>query len=314
MRCVYWGSRRNQQALVLVSVLWVLLLLSLLITNLSLSGRSFARQTQNTEQAARAAEAVDAGIVWALWNLQRSGTGKWLADGDGHRMTLGDTELWVSLQDESGKLDLNYAPTELLDGLLAQVIEDSGQREALVAAIEDWRDNDDLVRLNGAEEAEYLAAGRTQGPANREFYDIDELAQVLGMTPVIFNRVRWSLTVNNGTRMINPEVAPFEVLMALPGASELVVERYIEDRRQAWVDGQPLPTLPFDASSYIDTSRVGINYSVLSRARIEPWTDSRQQAWITVRGGFPRVRQQRILLDLAGMPPMEEIAGGKDEQ
>ncbi|MBV1787977.1 general secretion pathway protein GspK [Marinobacterium sp. D7] len=309
MQCVSLASR--QRAVVLISVLWVLLLLSLLVTNLTLSGRSFARQTQNNEQAIVAAEAADGGIVWALWNLQRSGTERWLADGSGHSMLLGSSELWVSLQDESGKVDLNYAPTELLDGLLALVVEDDGRREALVAAIEDWRDADDLIRLNGAEEAEYLAAGRSRGPANREFYDIEELAQVLGMTPRIYDRIRWSLTVDNGTRAINPLFAPFDVLMALPGASEIAVEQFIDDRRQAWLDQQAMPTLPFDASLYIDASRSGVNYSVQSWARIGPWTEVRQQALITVRGGLPAVRKQRTLFDTAEMPGRDSTDGGE---
>ncbi|KEA62107.1 General secretion pathway protein K [Marinobacterium lacunae] len=314
MRCEQWASESRQRALVLVSVLWVLLLLSLLVTNLSLSARSFARQAQNAEQAVRASEAADSGIVWALWNLQQSGVRQWLADGSGHRLALADTHVWVALQDESGKVDLNYAPTELLDGLLALVIEDDTRREALVAAIEDWRDADDLVRLNGAEESEYLAAGRSTGPANREFYDVEELSQVLGMTPDIYDRVRWSLTVNNGTRGINPQFAPADVLMALPGASLVTVEQFIEDRRQAWEDEQPMPAMPFDASLYIETGRAGIEYSVQSWASIKPWTEVRQQALITVRGGFPAVRQQRVLFDTAGLPQADSAGGTDDEQ
>lgn len=313
MRCAHSACKQQQRALVLVSVLWVLLLLSLVVTNLSMSGRSFARQTQNIEQAVRASQAADGGIVWALWSVQQVGAPRWLADGGVHQMQLAESMLWVVLQDESGKIDLNYAPTELLDGLLAIYINEDARREALVAAIEDWRDSDDLTRLNGAEESEYLAAGRARGPGNREFYEIEELAYVLGMTPEIFDRVRWSLTVNNGTRGINPQFAPFDVLLALPGADEIAVEQYIEDRRQAWTDKQTLPSLPFDASLYIETGHSGVEFSVQSWARIEPWTEVRQQALISVRGGFPFIRQQRALFDTTGMPQRGDALGGADE-
>lgn len=295
------SGRFAHRGVVLVTVLWVLVLLSLIATNLSFGGRSFARQTLNMEQGAKAVSAAEAGAVWALWSLMQpsptgEGQGYWLADGSGHEMQVGDARVRVELYDESGKLDINTVPTELLDALLEPVLEETSARAGLVAAIEDWRDPDDLVRLNGAETDEYLAAGRLAGPGNRPFSDLRELAQVLGMTEQVYRYIQPHLTVATHTRTLNPQVASFEVLMTLPNASEGVVRRYIEERRSAWEDGLPLPALPFDAAPYIDSRRTGLHYLVVTEASILPHTRVRQGARILRRGGSTQLLREPMLV------------------
>lgn len=258
----------SQAGVILVIVLWVLVLLSLIATSLAVGGRSFSRQALNAEEGVRAAMAADAGLGWALWHIQLPGGGGWLADGDVRELVLAGVQIKTALFDESGKVDLNSAPTELLDALLASLMTDSRQRAALVAAIEDWRDPDDLVRLNGAEVDDYLAAGRVEGPANRPFQTLVELRQVLGMEEPVFQGLSPSLTLVTRSRTINPQVAPFDVLMALPNASTGVVEAYIEQRREAWADGLPVPELPFDAAPYVGNGRTGVHYLVYTEARL----------------------------------------------
>jgi len=268
MRCARTVNGRAAGGVILVTVLWVLVLLSLIASNLSLGGRSFSRQTLNAELGSRAGLAADAGISWALWSLQQPGSAGWLADGEPHWMPLDDAWIGVALQDESGKLDLNAVPTELLDGLLAAVVEDSRQRAELVAAIEDWRDADDLIRLNGAEREQYQDAGVDFMPGNRPFAALTELYQVLGMTAEIYRQLAPHLTLVTRSRTVNPRVASFEVLMTLPNASAGLVNDYIEQRRDAWREGLPLPELPFDAAPYVSDRRSGVHYRVEVEARL----------------------------------------------
>ena len=56
----------------------------------------------------------------------------------------------------------------------------------LVDAIGDWKDADDLRRPNGAEAADYQAAGSPYLPANALFETVPELQRVLGMTPALY--------------------------------------------------------------------------------------------------------------------------------
>lgn len=280
---------------ILVTVLWVLALLSLIATSLSLGSRSFSRQTFGMEQGTRAGLAADAGISWAMWNLQQPPASGWLADGRVYWMWLENSRIGVRLQDESGKLDLNVAPAELLDALLSPVMQDNLQRAQLVAAIEDWRDSDDLVRLNGAEADEYQQAGRTTGPANRPFASLQELQQVLGMSREVYLYVLPHLTLMTRVRTINPRFASFEVLMALPNASADVVSRYIEQRREAWDEGLPLPTLPFEAAPYTDERRSNVHYRVDVEAREGSEARLRRSARLMRQGARIQLTLERPL-------------------
>ncbi|MBV0934275.1 type II secretion system minor pseudopilin [Marinobacterium weihaiense] len=302
---------RRSRGIVLVTVLWVLVLLGLMATNLSLGSRSFSRQVFNAEQGTQARLAADAGISWALWSLQQPGQAGWLADGGARQMQLDDTDVTVRLQDESGKLDLNAAPSELLDALLQPWLADSRQRAALVAAIEDWRDSDDLVRLNGAEAEAYEQAGRITGPGNRPFERLSELQGVLGMTPALYQALLPSLTLATRSRTVNPQVAPHAVLMALPGASDGVVRGYIRQRREAWQEGLPQPELPFDASPYVSDRRGGVHYRVDIQARRAGRITSYRAVALTRRGAQ---LQLESLPALASFNALDALMSAHTEQ
>ena len=108
----------------------------------------------------------------------------------------GEVTIVATAVDESAKIDLNAAPDALLKGLFAEVGGATPDATArIVDAIADWRDQDDLKRPNGAEEADYRLAGMKQKPANGAFETVSELARVMGVTPAIYARVAESLTV-----------------------------------------------------------------------------------------------------------------------
>ncbi len=219
------SAARLQHGLALVAVLWVLVLLSMLAASLSQGSRSNAQLAQNLVAAARGKYASEAGMQWALWNLQQPQESQWLADGGLQKLELDDIRVWVALQDESGKIDLNAAPVELLSGLFIAAELDSADADALADAIMDWRDDDDLRRLNGAEDDDYLALGRADGAKDALFEKIEELQLVLGMTPDIYRRVKGSVTVLNGLPGINQLYAPRLALLALPGADAGTVDQ-----------------------------------------------------------------------------------------
>ncbi|MFC6669227.1 general secretion pathway protein GspK [Marinobacterium aestuariivivens] len=300
----------RQRGLALVAVLWVLVLLSLMAGNLSQGSRSNGLLAQNLVDATRGKYASEAGMQWALWNLQQPEENQWLADGGIQVLELDDILVHVALQDESGKIDLNAAPVELLTGLFLAAELDGPRAEALADAILDWRDEDDLRRLNGAEEDDYLAVGREKGPANARFEKVEELQLVLGMTPGLYRQVKGSVTVLNGLPAINPLYAPRLALLALPGADEGTVDQYIEQRRQNRLDGLEPPEPPVGLSQYVSQGRSGINYRVLTEAEVGPVVRSRYSAHLVRRG-----RSQRgafTLTDLKReMQPVIETEGDR---
>ena len=112
---------------------------------------------------------------------------------------------------------------------------------ALVDSVQDWRDADKLRRLHGAEEAEYMAAGKSYAPSNAPFETVDELQRVLGMTPELFRLVEPALTVYSKQPGINTAVAQRPALLAIPGVNPEMVDQFLALRQSMAATQQPAP-------------------------------------------------------------------------
>ena len=164
---------------------------------------------------------------------------RWRTDGTVYLWPFGGGWVSVSIQDEDGKIDLNAAADELLRGLFLSVGLDEDASAALVDAIVDFRDEDDLHRLNGAEDRDYADAGLPYGAKDAPFEAVEELQQVLGMTRRIYQRVAPALTVHSGRRGIDPRVAPREALLALRGIGSEEVESLLAAREEGETENLP---------------------------------------------------------------------------
>jgi general secretion pathway protein K len=225
-------ARRRQRGIALVAVLWIVVLLSIAAASMLHAGRTDARLARNLAEQAEAAALADAGVNRAILALLDSRPERrWRVDGTPVGMPFAGRMLHVAIQDERGRIDLNTAPDELLAGLLRNVgglPQDAA--DALVDRIADWRDPDDLRRLNGAEAADCRQAGLAYGPRNAPFQSVDELLLVLGVTPDLFRRIRPAITVHARTASIDPLVAPRQALAALPGISADRIDTLLRER------------------------------------------------------------------------------------
>ena len=132
-------------------------------------------------------------------------------------MVFGDARYALHLRDVGAALNLNEASEDMLRQFFAQGMDvDFAQADELAQAILDWRDEDELPRINGAEREDYLEDEALVLPPNREFVDIDELRHVRGMTPELYVRAAPHLTLI-GDGDINLNSAPEPVLLAVPG-------------------------------------------------------------------------------------------------
>ncbi len=145
--------------------------------------------------------------------LQELEAGELLA-GSRRRLRLGDVEVEVRILGESGRVDLNAAPPAVIDALLAAHGVPEEERARLRDALLDWRDPDGLVRLAGAEEAAYRAAGR-EGPGNRPFRHPAELARVLGFSPDLVRTLWDDVTVHTGRAEVEGALASPALARAL---------------------------------------------------------------------------------------------------
>jgi general secretion pathway protein K len=208
------GASSSEQGVVIVAVLWILMALSALavIFSLYLSASAQALAVNDTELKTGAL--VSASLELATYQLTLAGDKERPSRGSFH-FRMDDADVLVNFTSEAARIDLNYAPKEMLAGLFA------GFGAKKEAANEDadriigWR-----TRLTpGApndEEALYHAAGLSYSPRQALFAHVSELALVVGLPPALVDRALPFVTVFNGSSDVDPEIAAPEVLAALP--------------------------------------------------------------------------------------------------
>mgnify|MGYP003342535511 CR=1 FL=1 len=200
---------QGQKGIALVLVLWVLLLLTIMTASFSLMAR-MDRLEANTllsgTQARFSAEAAINLAVLALRDPQEET--RMLADGRVYEQVIEGILVEVTAIDERGKLDINATDELSLANLFVGHGMQPDDAELLAAAVLDWRDQDDMERVNGAEEDAYFAAGLQVGPANRPFVMAEELLQVIGMPYELFRRIEPGITVFSRSGEPDPAFAP----------------------------------------------------------------------------------------------------------
>ena len=221
---------RNRRGVALVVVLWGLVLIAIIAGGVAVGTRTDATMAFNVAENAKARALAEAGIQRGILELLLREGSAWQPDGTVYPVSAPSGEIDVALQDELGKIDLNAAPDELMRALFVSVGLDDDAASALTDAVADYRDEDNLVRLNGAEARDYRAARLAHEPKNAPFEAIEELRLVLGMSEELHRRVAGLVTVHSRRPWINLATAPLEVLMALPGLDDAGRERILESR------------------------------------------------------------------------------------
>jgi general secretion pathway protein K len=214
-----------------VVVIWLMTALTTLASGFSTESGTAVRLARNTLESGEARALADGGLFLAIRGmLEENPSDPWPVDGTPRQVTVGESTVSVAVLDEAGKVDINAAPDELLQNLLAQTGIDADAAAALADAIADWRDPDDLKRLHGAEAPEYRRQGAPYEPSNAPFAAVSELRLVLGMTPEIYERLAPLVTIYSRLGRINPLSAPASVIRALPGVSPEAADEFLAVR------------------------------------------------------------------------------------
>lgn len=272
------GAVRGQRGIALVLVLWVVTLLAVIAGSFVYGARNTALSTGNQVSVAKARALADAGIYRGLYELAKPATdgAHWQADGRTHSFGLEDGEISVVMRDETARIDLNTASDELLKGLLLSAGLEDEQANQVLDAILDWRDDDELVRAQGAERDRYEALGLPYIPTNRPFQMVSELQKVIGVTPALYRKLAGALTVYSKQLGINSTIAPREVLLALPGATEENVQSYLAEREEMLDTG--MAPLAFPQAAGFETGARAQVYNLRSRAKAADGTQFVREA------------------------------------
>ncbi|MBF0517385.1 MAG: general secretion pathway protein GspK [Nitrospirae bacterium] len=233
----------NRRGFALMMVLWILSILMALSLSFSYMSRIAFGDSQNSRDLTKAQFIAEAGINRAIIELQYrklkpDDVQAWQADGTYTATEFGGGSFIVRIVPETAKIDLNTADDKLLHGLLKALNIDQDTQDIIVDSIMDWKDEDDLTRLHGAESDYYMSLDPPYKAKNGNFDSIDELQFVRGVTQEIYygtdtqKGLREFITVFSKSAKININTAPLEVLMALPGMGEEYAKAIIEYRSQ----------------------------------------------------------------------------------
>jgi general secretion pathway protein K len=286
----------------IVIVLWVVLVLSLLISGFAFTMHvetqvaSYARKELKAEMLARSGvEVARMQLILGALSPTNSGFDALNQDWSTNELLYVDHELGdgifnVKVTDEESKIPVNRVTDLQLKRLFGLLGVDAADGDVITDSILDWIDTDDLTRLNGAESDYYQSLSPPYRAKNAPLDRVEELLLIRGVTPELYqgtpatdtDPARPGLaevftTMSSGS--INVNTASAIVLQAL-GLDEAQVQAVLSRRDGA--DGIPgtEDDLPFHSAEEFFAA-IG---------NLDPATKLTAQALVTVNSSFFTVK------------------------
>src|SRR6201996_1749146 len=207
----------SEQGVVIVAVLWILMALSALAVTYSIYLSASAQALAVNDTALQTEALVSASLELTSYQLALAGDKERPSRGAFH-FKMDDADVSVTFLSEAARVDLNFAPKELLAGLFVGLGASKAAANEDADRIVGWRTRP-MPGAPNDEEALYHAAGLGYSPRQALFPHASELALVVGLPPALVDRVSPFVTVFNGTTGIDATIAAPEVLAA-NGASD----------------------------------------------------------------------------------------------
>lgn len=291
--------RATQRGIAFLLVLWVVAMLSVLLGSFALVARTENLQARHLFDSTQARYAAEAGLNLAVYELRKNDPlQRWVGDGRPYTFGYGDAEIEVRINDDSGKLDLNAianGDAQMLVRLFTSHGVPQDHAEALADAVADWVDPDDDTRPNGAEIAQYKAAGLSYGPRNAPFDTISELQQVLGMNYELYTKLEPALTIYSGRSAPDVGFANYDAILAQDGMTPECAQQIVDAQQamQPGDAGSPQTICGVTLSGVAGGG--GLTYSVKSRAKLPNGASTTLDATIRMGGINPAGRPYVIL-------------------
>ena len=144
----------------------------------------------------------------------------------------------VVAHDVGASLNINLLTETDVRTFFSYLLGDYTKATQLAQAILDWRDADSIPRPSGAERDAYIKAELLALPTNAPFRKVEDLRNVMGMTPEIYAQASPYLTTH-GNGQVNLNTAPVPVLRALPGMTDAMLNTILQMRSQGRRIDQP---------------------------------------------------------------------------
>lgn len=210
---------RQSRGFALLIVLWVLVLLAFMVAQMVAAGRTELRIAGNLYANAAAEAALEGAVNEALFHLcDPQPERRWRLDGRFHELVIGNSHIVLRIENEAGRINPNFTSPAVLEGLLRATGSDPPTAKQVAAAITEWVGTV-AGRSPETVAAEYRAAGRDYTPPMQPMESLDELARVVGITPMVLAAIRPHLTLY-GPQVPDPAAADPIVAAALKFVGE----------------------------------------------------------------------------------------------
>ena len=192
----------------LIGVLWLIAVLAVMAGGMALLARDDSLIARAALDDARAQGLADAALFLGVKNLCDPKAAKTVPRaGEVRTLTVLGHDIGVSVQDEAGKIDINFAPKDLIASLLTSEGLSDAQASILADGIE---------------------AARAEAP----FRSIDDLKTIAGIDDALLQRLRPAITIYAQRSSVFTPLAPKPVLEALPGMDEQKITDILAKRSE----------------------------------------------------------------------------------
>ena len=247
----------DQRGVVLILVLWIFIFLFVVAFDFSATVREEAAATNRFSDETQGYYLALAGFQRGLYDfIQQSGGANQQADpkqndlfdGSWREEKLGSGMFRVRLVDEGGKINLNRVDEQILHRVFTNLGLEGLAADILVDSIMDWRDPDDLHRINGAENDYYNSLSPAYTAKNGPLDSVEDLLWIRGMTPTLFYGtvdegdprseqvprigLRDVFTIDSPIDRVNLRTATAEVIHALTGIPMEKCRTFVEERKR----------------------------------------------------------------------------------
>lgn len=294
----------NERGVALMLVLWVIVVIGGITAGVVTTTRGEANVVVNLRARAVARYAAESGVAMARVALREAlgeastpqriaavspDLAARFADQPDH--ALGAGRFRLALTSLNGRIDLNNADAPTLLGFFSHFVT-TDRAAALVDALQDWKDPDNVRRRAGAEAEDYRSAGSPYLPANRPLQRVDEITRIAGFTAELAAEIAPLVTVRSSGR-IDVNAAPEPVLAAVPGLGPAGAQAIVS-RRTA----RPIADL-FDLQSLLGLTDPQMVFRL-------PVTTVPSHVLVVARGwqhGHPLTHEIQAVLEIVGAGP-----------
>lgn len=253
------STQEDDSGVILIALLWILTILAVIA--LSFSRETFVEvaAARNEHDLTDSYYVARAGIASTIYQLyvknfltQQQPINAQAQEPDAIDLgkvtgQLGDAQYVVDIEDETGKINVNYTSEDQIKALLMVIGIQSPDLDTIADSIIDWRDADNVPLPNGAESDYYQGLQPPYLAKNSALATVEELLLIRGVTSDYYfgHREKTSdgqileryglsryFTVYSNSNRINVNYAPLPVLLSIPGISPDLAQKIFERRQQ----------------------------------------------------------------------------------